>query len=151
MTDAQKRTFIDQLSTRTEEPAGPSGGSLIGAAVMGGMFAESVDFAGGALRGVIVVGVGLLPRSLERDLIGERFGVDGFDVAYRQPGMTRVAQAAGRAVRGAADAGVVVLIDPRFARADWGAFFPRYWRPVRVASGEIGAAVATFWRARRAC
>ena len=93
-----------------------------------------------------MVGVGLAPRSLERDLIGERFGADGFDVAYRQPGMTRVAQAAGRAVRGAGDAGVVVLIDPRFPRNDWGAFFPPYWRPEQVGRRDIGEAVASFWR-----
>ncbi len=150
MTDAEKEVFIRRLSTRNRKPAGDGAPlpqpSLIGAAVMGGMFAESVDFDGGALEGVIVVGVGLVPRSLERDLIGERFGADGFDVAYRQPGMTRVAQAAGRAVRGVGDTGVVVLVDPRFPRADWGAFFPRYWRPVQVRSSEIGAAVASFWR-----
>ena len=139
--DREKQEFIHRLSTRNGEP-------LIGAAVLGGMFAESVDFDGGALKGVIVVGVGLPPRSLEGDLIGERFGADGFDVAYRQPGMTRVAQAAGRAVRGADDTGVVVLVDPRFSQSQWGAFFPQYWRPVQVGSGEIGAAVASFWRGR---
>ena len=150
MTDAEKQAFIQQLSTRDDTPKGNGApaASLIGAAVMGGMFAESVDFDGGALRGVIVVGVGLAPRSLERDLIGERFGANGFDVAYRQPGMTRVAQAAGRAVRGAGDAGVVVLVDPRFPRNDWGAFFPPYWRPERVGRRDIGEAVASFWCGR---
>ena len=139
MTDGEKREFIRRLSARNREP-------LIGAAVLGGMFAESVDFDGGALKGVIVVGVGLAPRSLERDLIGKRFGADGFDVAYRQPGMTRVAQAAGRAVRGVDDAGVVVLVDPRFREVEWGAFFPHHWRPVEAGRRDIGAAVASFWR-----
>ena len=152
MTDAEKQAFIGRLSERNETPArngNPrANGSRIGAAVLGGMFAESVDFDGGALKGVIVVGVGLAPRSLERDLIGERFGADGFDVAYRQPGMTRVAQAAGRAVRGVGDTGVVVLVDPRFTQVPWSAFFPRYWRPVPAGSREIGAAVASFWRGR---
>jgi len=141
MDDSEKQEFLRRLST-------PNGETLVGAAVLGGMFAESVDFDGGALKGVIVVGVGLAPRSLEGDLIGERFGADGFDVAYRQPGMTRVAQAAGRAVRGADDAGIVVLVDPRFSQSQWGAFFPHYWRPVEAASHEIGAAVASFWRGR---
>ena len=152
MTDAEKREFIGRLSERnggsTGNGASRMSASLIGAAVLGGMFAESVDFDGGALKGVIVVGVGLAPRSLERDLIGERFGADGFDVAYRQPGMTRVAQAAGRAVRGVGDSGVVVLVDPRFTQVPWSAFFPRYWRPVPAGSREIGAAVASFWRGR---
>ncbi|MDE0056375.1 MAG: hypothetical protein OXT64_19260, partial [Gammaproteobacteria bacterium] len=152
MTDAEKREFIGRLSERNETCAGNgvprAHASCIGAAVLGGMFAESVDFDGGALKGVIVVGVGLAPRSLERDLIGERFGADGFDVAYRQPGMTRVAQAAGRAVRGVGDSGVVVLVDPRFTQVPWSAFFPRYWRSVPAGSREIGAAVASFWRGR---
>lgn len=152
MTDAEKRAFIGRLSERnvgsTGNGAPRTSASRIGAAVLGGMFAESVDFDGGALKGVIVVGVGLAPRSLERDLIGERFGADGFDIAYRQPGMTRVAQAAGRAVRGVGDSGVVVLVDPRFTQVPWSAFFPRYWRPVPAGSREIGAAVASFWRGR---
>ena len=147
MTDAEKQAFILRLSTRNGTAAGDGAPavSLIGAVVMGGMFAESVDFDGGALSGVIVVGVGLAPRSLERDLIGERFGADGFDVAYRAPAMTRVAQAAGRAVRGTGDTGIVVLVDPRFPRHDWGAFFPPYWRAVQVGRRDIGEAVASFW------
>ena len=137
MPDAERARFLEELSG-LDAPC-------IGAVVMGGVFAESVDFDGGALRGVIVVGPGLPPPSTERELVAERFGDDGFTVAYLQPAMAKVVQAAGRAVRGPADRGVVVLVDPRFTEARCRAFFPGHWRPERVRAAEVGAVVAAFW------
>ena len=136
MTDQDRAAFLAELSDATPR---------IGAVTMGGLFAESVDFDGGALRGVIVVGPGLPPRSVERDLMAERFGDDGFLVAYLQPAMAKAVQAAGRAVRGPQDRGVVVLVDPRFAQASCQAFFPAHWQPERVAAATVGTAVASFW------
>ncbi len=140
MGDPERARFLAELSGR-DSPC-------IGAVVMGGVFAESVDFDGGALRGVIVVGPGLPPPSTQRDLVAERFGDDGFTVAYLQPAMAKVVQAAGRAVRGPEDRGVVVLVDPRFTEARCQAFFPGHWRPERVRGGALGDAVAAFWRDR---
>ena len=137
MPDAERARFLAELSGR-DTPC-------IGAVVMGGVFAESVDFDGGALRGVIVVGPGLPPPSTERELVAERFGDDGFTVAYLQPAMAKVVQAAGRAVRGPADRGVVVLVDPRFTESRCQAFFPCHWRPERVRAAAVGAAAAAFW------
>ncbi len=137
MPDAERARFLAELSGRDT--------SCIGAVVMGGVFAESVDFDGGALRGVIVVGPGLPPPSTERELVAERFGDDGFTVAYLQPAMAKVVQAAGRAVRGPADRGVVVLVDPRFTESRCQAFFPCHWRPERVRAAAVGAAAAAFW------
>ncbi len=137
MPDAERARFLAELSGR-DTPC-------IGVVVMGGVFAESVDFDGGALRGVIVVGPGLPPPSTERELVAERFGDDGFTVAYLQPAMAKVVQAAGRAVRGPADRGVVVLVDPRFAESRCQAFFPCHWRPERVRAVAVGGAVAAFW------
>ena len=137
MADDERAAFLAELSGR--------GAPCIGAVVMGGVFAESVDFDGGALRGVIVVGPGLPPPSTERDLVAERFGDDGFTVAYLQPAMAKVVQAAGRAVRGPADRGVVVLVDPRFTEWRCQAFFPGHWRPARVRAAALGDAVAAFW------
>ena len=139
MSEVEKGDFIARLSSR--------GAARIGLVTLGGVFAESVDFGGGALKGVVVVGPGLAPRSPERDLIARRFGADGFDAAYRLPAMTRVVQAAGRAVRGPADRGVVVLVDPRFAQAGYRAYFPSHWRPITAPARDLGAAIATFWRA----
>ena len=140
MDDAERARFVAALS----DPDTP----CIGVVVMGGLFAESVDFDGGALRGVIVVGPGLPPRSTERDLVVERHGPDGFTVAYLQPAMAKVVQAAGRALRGPADRGVVVLVDPRFAGSRCRAFFPAHWRPRRVRAADVGGAVAAFWNGR---
>ncbi|MYE82921.1 MAG: ATP-dependent DNA helicase [Gammaproteobacteria bacterium] len=137
MADDERAVFLAELSGR-DAPC-------IGAVVMGGVFAESVDFDGGALRGVIVVGPGLPPPSTERDLVAERYGDDGFTVAYLQPAMAKVVQAAGRAVRGPDDRGVVVLVDPRFTESRCQAFFPAHWRPERVRAAALGDAVAAFW------
>ena len=122
----------------------------IGLAVAGGVFAESVDFDGDALRAVVAVGVGLPPRSLQRDLIAQDTALDGADgdeIAYRQPAMVRVAQAVGRIARGGRP-GVAVLVDPRFANAAYRAFFPTRWRPQTMPAKAASAAVRAFWSSR---
>ena len=121
----------------------------VGIVVMGGVFGESVDFRDGALDGVIVVGAGLPPRSLKRDLIANDAAAaglrDGDEIAYRQPAMTRVVQAAGRVVRSASDRGVAVLVDPRFSNAAYGAFLPSRWQMRHVASHLAAAEIGQFW------
>ena len=122
----------------------------VGFVVMGGVFGESVDFRGGALDGVVVIGAGLPPRSLKRDLIAQdaaAAGVrgDGDEIAYRQPAMTRVVQAAGRVIRSASDRGVAVLVDPRFSKTAYRGFLPSRWRVRRVGSGRAAAEVGQFW------
>lgn len=123
-------------------------GGRVGLVVMGGLFAESVDFDGRVLRGVIVVGPGVPPRSLHRDLIAKDSsadGRDGHEIAYRQPAMTRVAQAVGRIARGD-QRGVAVLVDPRFGRAAYRAFLPDWWRLRAVSSAQAARAVERFWQ-----
>lgn len=123
----------------------------LGFVVMGGIFAESVDFDGSAVRSIVVAGPGLAPRSLQRDLIAKDsvaagIAADGDEVAYRQPAMTRVVQAIGRIARGPNQAGVAVLADPRFASAAYRRFLPAHWQPVRVGVEQAAEAVARFWR-----
>lgn len=115
----------------------------VGFVVLGGVFTESVDFRSDVLRGAVVVGPGIPPRSLVRDTLAENDGSD--EIAYRQPGMTRVVQAAGRVARGPMDRGVVVMIDPRFAEPAYQKYFPHHWRPHRVIGSAIGNALANFW------
>lgn len=122
----------------------------VGFVVMGGVFGESVDFRDGALDGVIVIGAGLPPRSLKRDLIAEDevaagLRVDGDEIAYRQPAMTRVVQAAGRVVRSATERGVAVLVDPRFSVAAYGAFLPSRWLTRNIRSDQVADALGEFW------
>ena len=128
-----------------------AGARRLGFVVMGGIFAESVDFDGRAVRSIVVAGPGLAPRSLQRDLIAKDsvaagIAEDGDEVAYRQPAMTRVLQAIGRIARGANQAGVAVLADPRFASAAYGRFFPSRWRPRRVGVDRVAETVARFWQ-----
>ena len=115
----------------------------VGLVVLGGVFTESVDYRSDVLRGVVVVGPGIPPRSLVRDTLAENDGSN--EIAYRQPGMTRVVQAAGRVARGPTDRGVVVMIDPRFTESAYQKYFPHHWRSRPVMSNAIGSALANFW------
>jgi Rad3-related DNA helicase len=109
---------------------GGGGAPVVLAAVLGGIFAEGVDLPAGTLRAVLVVGPGLPPVGLERELLKaryeERFG-RGFSLAFWVPGLTRVTQAAGRLLRRPEDRGVIVLIDRRFRWRDVAALLPEDW------------------------
>ena len=98
-----------------ERPAAP----MLGLAVLGGAFGESVDLPGNRLNGAVIIGVALPQIGLERECLRAAFdarGEQGFLYAYAHPGMTRVMQASGRVIRTAQDRGVVLLIDDRFGR-----------------------------------
>jgi DNA excision repair protein ERCC-2 len=142
-----EREREDFLKSFAREPTE----TQIGFAVLGGIFGEGIDLAGDRLIGAIIVGVGLPQLCLERDLIAERFsarGLEGYDFAYRFPGMNRVLQAAGRVIRTETDRGFVLLIDRRFGEARYRELFPPHWQPV-WARDEAGvtAALRLFWGA----
>ena len=124
--------------------------TVVGFAVMGGIFGEGIDLVGERLVGAIVVGVGLPQIGLERDLIkgyyDEHDGA-GFAYAYTYPGMNRVLQAAGRVIRTDSDRGLLLLIDKRFSREDYVELHPPSWgTPRRTRSiDEIRDAVEIFW------
>ena len=102
------------------------------AAVLGGVFAESVDLPAGALAAAVIVGPAFPPPDLETQLLTdwyERRFDDGFGLASVQAGMTRVVQAAGRVVRGPEERGVVVLVCKRFLQHELQAYFPGEWAP----------------------
>src|SRR6185436_8681966 len=122
----------------------------IGFAVLGGIFGEGIDLVGERLIGAIIVGVGLPQLCLERDLISQRFAarqLDGYDFAYRFPGMTRVLQAAGRVIRTENDRGFVLMIDRRFSQARYRELFPSHWSHAQWVHNEkaLSALVASFW------
>ncbi|HUS37642.1 MAG TPA: ATP-dependent DNA helicase, partial [Verrucomicrobiae bacterium] len=113
MSEPDRETFLKSFAREPTE-------TQIGFAVLGGIFGEGIDLVGDRLIGAIIVGVGLPQLCLERDLISERFAarqLDGYDFAYRFPGMNRVLQAAGRVIRTEKDRGFVLLIDRRFAES----------------------------------
>ena len=76
--------------------------------------------------------------------MGNDIAEDGFEIAYRQPAMTRVVQAVGRVARGE-NRGVAVLVDPRFGEPAYQAFMPNWWQPRYVRAGAAPAEVADFW------
>jgi len=126
------------------------GETLVGFAVMGGVFGEGIDLVGERLIGAIVVGVGLPQLCVERDLIRDYFQQQtgaGFDYAYTFPGMNRVLQATGRVIRSETDRGVILLIDARFAEARYRRLFPACWQAARARNtAEIRDALAKFWQ-----
>lgn len=124
--------------------------SLLGFAVLGGVFGEGVDLAGERLIGAAIVGPGLPqvgPRQEQlRDYFEQTRG-SGFDYAYRYPGMNKVLQAAGRVIRTPQDKGVVLLIDDRFAAPDYRRLMPPHWaHGIPLGSAEqLAQALAAFW------
>lgn len=123
--------------------------SLLGFCVMGGIFSEGIDLKNDSLIGAIIVGTGLPQVCNERELLKKYFdswGENGFDYAYRYPGMNKVLQAAGRVIRTVDDFGVVALLDERFLSPAYQRLFPREWvERVAVTVDQIGRKVERFW------
>lgn len=126
--------------------------TLVGFAVMGGIFGEGIDLVGDRLVGAAVVGVGLPGISLERELIKEYFANSlhaGFEYAYLYPGINRVLQAAGRVIRTENDRGVVLLIDQRYARYQYKTLLREEWDPIRVQDAQqLADSLQDFWNQR---
>ncbi len=143
MTEAAREAFLAQFSASNQE-------TLVGLAVMGGIFGEGIDLVGERLIGAVVVGVGVPQVCLERDLIKDYFdrqNGSGFAYAYQYPGFNRVLQATGRVIRTEADRGIIVLIDERFTHARYRHLFPTHWRGFQVVqnTSEIKDKLARFW------
>lgn len=124
-------------------------GHRIGFAILGGVYAEGIDYVGERLIGVIIVGTGLSPPGVVPDLMIARHanrGRDGFDSVARYPGFTRVMQTAGRVVRREQDRGVIVLVDDRFAQPFYRRLYPAHWKLCEpVDENELGRRLQGFW------
>jgi DNA excision repair protein ERCC-2 len=141
MTEAQQADYLAQFQ-QDETP-------LLGLVVLGGIFGESVDFAGARLAGIVCVGVGLPPPSLTRTSLQAHFdsrGMDGGAMAFQQPAMVKVLQMAGRLLRSPEDRGVLFLVDARFRRPEYQRFFPGHWRPEVVRACDVRDRLDAFWR-----
>ena len=88
--DAQQQAqFLEQFREAT---------NAVGLVVLGGSFAESVDFSATRIHGVICVGVGIAPPGLvnqERRDYFQAQQMDGAQITERQPAMVKVVQMAG--------------------------------------------------------
>ena len=118
--------------------------------VMGGMFAEGIDYVGDMLSGVIVVGVGLPMINEQNNQLktyyDQTFG-KGFDYAYTYPGMNKVIQAVGRVIRRDSDYGIAILIDDRFTTKTYQTLFPPEWKHYQVVKKpkELSKVLHEFW------
>lgn len=122
---------------------------LIGFCVLGGIFSEGIDLKNDSLIGAIIVGTGLPQVCYEREILKHYFddnGGDGFDYAYRYPGMNKVLQAAGRVIRTSEDIGVIALLDERFLQSAYVRLFPREWSQFqKVSVSTVGKQIDFFW------
>lgn len=124
--------------------------SLVGFAILGGIFSEGIDLTADRLIGVGIVGVGLPGLSTDNNLLRDYFDSrdePGFEFAYQLPGLNHVLQAAGRLVRTMTDRGVILLMDQRFDSPRYQRYFPPHWqysRPLHSLD-ELAPTIAKFW------
>jgi DNA excision repair protein ERCC-2 len=141
MDEAGRVRFLDRFSTQNDQ-------TMVGFAVMGGIFGEGIDLVGERLSGAVIVGVGLPAICPERDLVRgyfDRRGA-GFDFAYRFPGINRVLQAAGRVIRTDHDRGALLLVDQRFCRATYQGLLPDQWAMAMAGSQrQLENQLKRFW------
>jgi DNA excision repair protein ERCC-2 len=142
MGEAERLAFLSHFKKEVSH-------TLVGFAVMGGIFGEGIDLKGERLTGAVIVGVGLPGISLERDLIRDyynRVRGCGFEFAYQYPGTNRVLQAAGRVIRSEEDQGLVLLIDRRYGHQRYRTLLPQHWRLQFIGDeGGFQQQIRSFW------
>ena len=143
MTEEKREEFLDNFREKSSD-------SVIGFCVMGGIFSEGIDLTNDSLIGAIIVGTGLPQISNEREILKQYYeglGKDGFNYAFRYPGMNKVQQAAGRVIRTLQDRGVILLLDERFLQRDYTNLFPREWEGYKVCNlDSIEDKLKEFWK-----
>jgi len=143
MTEVQRENFLKRLKKQTST-------TLVGFAVMGGIFGEGIDLKGDHLSAAVIVGVGLPGICVERDIIRayfEKTNGMGFAFAYQYPGITRVLQAAGRVIRSEADRGIVLLIDHRYTTRSYRSLLPAHWHVQQLGSEQVlHRKMIEFWQ-----
>ena len=143
MNEADREEFIQEFSN-------PRGKSLAAFCVLGGIFSEGIDLKEDLLIGVLIVGTGLPQICNQREILKEYYdakGEQGFDYAYRYPGMNKVLQAAGRVIRTRKDRGTILLMDERFTGRDYRMLFPREWNDAAVCILEnVEQQLGAFWK-----
>lgn len=156
MTEEDREKFLSRFQNSGSAGAVEGGSEeqpterfLIGFCVLGGIFSEGIDLKNDSLIGAIIVGTGLPQVSGEKEILRGYFEgreEDGFDYAYRYPGMNKVLQAAGRVIRTVDDVGIVALLDERFLQYTYRRLFPREWEKCETVSvNTVAKRVERFW------
>ena len=146
MNEEKREAFLAEFSAEREK-------TLIAFCVMGGIFGEGIDLKKEQLIGAVIVGTGLPQISNEREILMDyyekRMG-EGFDYAYRYPGMNKVLQAAGRVIRTIDDVGVIELLDERFLQSDYRNLFPKEWEKRLVCTVDsVESYLEKFWEEKQ--
>ncbi|MBY8992255.1 MAG: ATP-dependent DNA helicase [Candidatus Lokiarchaeota archaeon] len=138
MSESKRRTYLKKMKNSDK--------NYLLLAVHGGIFSEGVDFIGDMAIGAFIIGPGLPSFSMEQELMKKYFEFKwkkGFEYAYRNPGMMKVIQAAGRIFRTTTDRGFVMLIGHRFSTRYYNSVLPDDWeieQPV-----NLFKRLETFW------
>ena len=142
MNEAEREAFLQKFEKQYDT-------SFVAFCVMGGIFSEGIDLTNDKLIGAIVVGTGLPQVSNEREILKNHFDAvsgNGFDYAFRYPGMNKVLQAAGRVIRTTEDRGVIFLLDERFLQSDYQGLYPREWKKYKICNvNTVESIVEDFW------
>lgn len=142
MQENDREEFLEQFEEQREK-------TLLGFCVLGGIFAEGIDLTGEKLVGAVIVGTGLPQISYEREILKKYYDgkqENGFDYAYRFPGMNKVLQSAGRVIRTREDRGVILLLDERFCSFDYRNLFPREWENYQICTrNTVQGILEEFW------
>lgn len=143
MNEAAREAFLQKFEEQYAT-------SFVAFCVMGGIFSEGIDLTNDKLIGAIVVGTGLPQISNEREILKNHFDKvsgNGFDYAFRYPGMNKVLQAAGRVIRTTEDRGVILLLDDRFLQSDYQSLYPREWKERKICNvNTVESIVDHFWK-----
>ena len=142
MGEREREEFLQQFQEKRAH-------SLVGFCVMGGIFAEGIDLIGDSLIGALIVGTGIPQISYEREILKNYYdarGGNGFDYAYRFPGMNKVLQSAGRVIRTQEDTGIILLLDERFTGKDYRNLFPAEWSDRgKCTLNTVEEQLGSFW------
>ena len=82
MSEQERESFLSEFQSGR--------GTLVGFCVMGGIFSEGIDLLGDRLIGALIVGTGIPQVGTENEILKAFYderGENGFDYAYRYPGM----------------------------------------------------------------
>lgn len=143
MREKEREEFLKYFTENNSTP-------VLGMCVLGGIFSEGIDLKADNLIGAAIVGTGLPMVCNEREILRKSFdkeGVNGYDYAYKYPGMNKVLQAAGRVIRTTEDVGVVLLLDERFLETNYLRLFPREWSNYKiVAKDNVEDRIESFWK-----